>query len=109
MRERILRHISEGLAEIATFNIATIQNSEHLGTCFEEEDGKWVPAVDYYPDGKIPERNLTGYVIGSSGVIFGPQGGMRASASHLSNYITMLANKGVTKQGTRVLSAASVE
>lgn len=56
-----------------------------------------MPQVDYYPAGKIPVRNLTGYVVGSNGVVFGPQGGLRASVSHLSNYITMIANKGVTK------------
>lgn len=68
-----------------------------MGSCFVGQNGKWVPDVDYYPDGKIPQRNLTGYEIGSNGVIFGPQGGLRASVSHMSNYITMLANKGVTK------------
>jgi hypothetical protein len=47
---------------------------------------------------------MTGYVVGTNGVVFGPQGSMRASVSHLSNYIGMLANKGVTKEGTRVLS-----
>ena len=28
-----------------------------------------VPQVDYYPDGKIPVRNMTGYVVGSDGVV----------------------------------------
>ena len=66
--------------------------------------GSWVPNYDYYPDGKIPARNLDGYQVGSNGLIFGPQGGLRASVTHLSNYMIMLANKGVTKEGTRVLS-----
>jgi CubicO group peptidase (beta-lactamase class C family) len=54
VRERIFKHISVGLTEIATFNIFTIQNPANLGACFEGSNGKWVPAVDYYPDGKIP-------------------------------------------------------
>lgn len=102
-------HISEGLQEVATFNIGTIQNSSHLGSCFVGDKGKWVADVDYFPTGVIPVRNLTGYVIGSNGVVFGPQGGLRASVTHLSNYITMIANGGVTKQGKRILSSASVK
>lgn len=51
---------------------------------------------------------MTDYKIGSNGVIFGPQGGMRASATHLSNYIRALANGGVTKNGKRILSQKSV-
>jgi hypothetical protein len=85
------------LSEVATFYTHTIENADHLGATFVGQNGKWVPSNDYYPDGRIPERNLTGYVIGSNGVIFGPQGGLRASVTHMSNYITMLANKGVTK------------
>lgn len=86
-----------GLPEVATFNTATITNPNNLGVIFEGDKGKWVPSADYYPDGKIPSRNLTGYIVGNNGVIFGPQGGMRASASHLSNYVTMLSNGGITK------------
>ena len=82
---------------MATFQTSTIVNADNLGACFEGNNGKWVPQVDYYPDGKIPVRNMTGYVIGSNGVIFGPQGSLRASVSHMSNYIAMLANRGVTK------------
>lgn len=54
VRDRILKHISVGLAEVATFNIATIQNPDNLGSCWTGSGGKWNPAVDYYPDGKIP-------------------------------------------------------
>ena len=108
VRENILKHISVGLPEVATFNAATIANSSNLGTIFVGKNGKWVENYDYYPTGIIPQRNLNGYVIGSNGVIFGPQGGLRASVSHLSNYIRMIANEGVTKEGTRVLASSSV-
>lgn len=97
MKNNILKHISRGLAEQATFNAAYITNSSNLGTIFIGNNGVWTPNYDYYPDGKIPVRNLDGYLIGSNGLIFGPQGGLRASVSHLSNYMIMLANSGVTK------------
>jgi len=70
--------------------------------------GKWVPNYDYYPSGNIPERNLTGYKIGSNGVIYGPQGSLRASVSHLTNYAILLANNGKTKSGKTVLTVNSV-
>ncbi len=71
--------------------------------------GKWVTSYDYYPSGSIPQRNLTGYRIGNNGVIYGPQGSLRASVSHLSNYAIMLANGGTTKTGKKILSLDSVK
>lgn len=40
--------------------------------------------------------------------MFSPQAGLRASVTHLNNYMFMLANKGVTKEGIRILSEKSV-
>ena len=97
------------MPEIATFNPATIKNTSNLGVIYLGSNGKWVPNYDYYPDGKIVQRNLTGYQIGSNGVVYGPQGSLRASASHLSNYAIMLANAGKTKQGKTILSPESVK
>ena len=104
VRENILKPLSAGLSEIATFNAGTISKTSNLGVIFVGSQGKWIPNYDYYPSGVIPQRNLNGYVIGTNGVIFGPQGGLRASASHLSNYMIMLSRKGVTREGIRVLS-----
>ena len=109
VRENILKHLSQGLSEVATFNAGTISDSSNLGTIFVGSNGKWVPNYDSYPDGIIPQRNLTGYVVGTNGVIFGPQGGLRASVSHLSNYIQMLSNGGLTKEGIKVLQPSSVQ
>lgn len=94
---------------MATFNAANIQNTNNLGVIYFGNNSKWQPAYDYYPDGKINQRNLTGYKIGSNGVIYGPQGGLRASVSHLSNYAIMLANGGTTKQGKKILTPESVK
>lgn len=40
---------------------------------------------------------MTGYIVGKNGVVFGPQGGLRASVSHLNNYMITLKNGGITK------------
>jgi hypothetical protein len=109
MKNNILNFISEGLPEIATFNPATIKDTSNLAVLYLGKAGKWVPNYDYYADGVINQRNLTGYKIGSNGVIYGPQGSLRTSVSHLTQYAIMLANGGKTKQGKTVLSSDSVK
>lgn len=89
--------MSTNQVEEPTFDAWLIKNASNLGTLYRGNDGKWVPTNDYYPDGVIPVRNVTDYVIGTNGVLFSPQGGLRASATHLCNYMIMLANKGITK------------
>lgn len=108
MRDNILIPISEGLDEIATFNPATISNTNNLAVEYIGEEGKWIPFYDYYPDGKIEQKNMTDYQIGTNGVVYGPQYALRASASHLNQYAMMFANKGKTKQGRVVLQPSSV-
>jgi CubicO group peptidase (beta-lactamase class C family) len=107
-QQHVLQPLSEGMPETATFNPATIKNPAQLGVIYAGSEGKWTPSYDYYPSGSIPQRNLTGYRVGTNGVIYGPQGALRASASHLSRYAMLLAAGGVTKSGRRILSATSV-
>lgn len=86
-----------------TFNPANIRNTKNLGIIYTGKNEKWVPNYDYYPSGNIPQRNLTGYFIGSNGVIYGPQGSLRASASHLTRYANMLSNGGKTISGKTII------
>jgi hypothetical protein len=37
---------------------------------------------------------MTDYKIGTNEILFGPQGGIKASVTHLCNYMKMIANKG---------------
>jgi len=61
MNDNILNSISEGLTEKATYYPPTIFNSNNLGVIYKGVSGQWVPNYDYYPDGKIPVRNFSGY------------------------------------------------
>ena len=81
-----------------------LSKHKNLATLYRGSDGAWIPQTDYYPTGVIPVRNVTDYMIGSNGVLFSPQAGLRASVTHMCNYMYMLANMGVTKEGVRVLS-----
>lgn len=104
-----MSYLSEGLAETATFNPATIKNPNNLGIIYLGNQSKWQPNCDYYPSGVINQRNLTGYKVGDNGVIYGPQGSLRASVTHLNNYAMMLANGGKTKSGRSILLPSSVK
>lgn len=104
MRDHILAPISKAEAENATFNAAEIRDPSELGTIYVGEHGEWTPSFDWYPDGKIPLRNLTGYKPGTNAVIFGPQGSLRASTSHLVAYMDMLRT-----QNTTILKPSSIK
>jgi len=107
-QDHILGPLSKGLTEEATFNPATIKNKRNLGVIYIGKNEAFVPNYDYYPDFNIPQRNLTDYKIGSNGVIYGPQGSLRASASHLTRYAIMLKNEGKTVAGDQILKPESV-
>jgi len=62
-----------------------------------------VPSCDNH-NGPVPTPNLTKYKIGTNGGVFAPQGGIRASVFHMSNYLYIYQNKGVTKNGKRIIS-----
>ncbi len=84
--------------EIPTFAAWMLANHNNLATLYRGNDkGDWLPQSDDYPSGIIPTRNVTDYVVGSNGLLFSPQAGLRASVTHMCNYVYMLANKGVTK------------
>jgi hypothetical protein len=91
--------------EIPTFAPWTLLNPNNLAALYRGDNGKWKVQADYFPNGVIPEPNLTDYRIGTNALLFSPQAGLRVSVTHLNNYMFMLANKGVTKEGTRILTA----
>lgn len=107
-RDHILQYLITNQTEIPTFAPWTLANHNNLASLYRGEDGKWVAQADYYPSGKIPQFDMTGYQVGTNGLVFSPQAGLRASVTHLNNYMYMFANKGVTKENVRILSEKSV-
>ena len=75
------------------FNPAQLPNPNDLGVIYIGSSGNWQADCDNFK-GNIPQRNLTGYVIGSNGAIYGPQGSVRASVSDLLKYINIIRLKG---------------
>ena len=81
-----------------------MNNHLNLAALYRGYNKSWTPTLDYHPDGKIKELNFSSYTIGSNGVLFSPQAGLRASVTHLNNYMFMLAHGGLTKENIRILS-----
>lgn len=78
-----------------------------MGTIYEGDNGKWVDEFDNRTK-PVPESNLSLYRIGTNAGIFAPQGSIRASVRHMNNYVHIYMNKGVLKNGMRLLSEQSV-
>ncbi|MEO5692489.1 MAG: serine hydrolase domain-containing protein [Usitatibacter sp.] len=89
-------------------NLATLYRRRPAG---ESNDwnprGPWIPQVDDYSLTAPVARAGNAYVPGSNGTLFGPQGGLRASARDLSRVMRMLAGGGML-EGRRFLEPESV-
>lgn len=90
-------------------NIATLyrKRAGPEGKEVWDPEGPWVAQVDDYSRQAPVARAGPGYVIGSNGTLFGPQGNLRASAADLGRLMRMLLGEGMI-DGRRVLSQASV-
>ena len=90
-------------------DIATLYRKATAGdTQVWNPQGPWIPQVDDYSRQAPVSRAVPGYEVGANGTLFGPQGGLRASASDLGRVMLMLMNSGEL-DGRRVLRKATVD
>ncbi len=86
--------IFEPLGMTSSFNIQDLPNINNVAVLYRKTGQKWDPQADNYL-GIMPEpRDLSAYIIGTNGVIFGPQGGLRTSANDLAKFMNMMMNGG---------------
>lgn len=86
-----------------SFNVRNIANINNVSVLYRKSGSTWVPQTDNYQGIYPPAPNLTNYTIGTNGVIFAPQGGVRISASGLAKFMMMHLNDGVYN-GIRILT-----
>jgi CubicO group peptidase (beta-lactamase class C family) len=85
MRTQIL----EPLNSAASYNIQDLADIDNLSVLYRY-NGSWQPQFDHYK-GSMPEPiDLQGYVIGTNGLIFSPQGGLRATAAEVGRLLVLL-------------------
>lgn len=99
VRDSILRPL--GIK--GSFNVNDIVNINNVAVLYRNS----IPQADNYQGVPPAPVNLTGYVIGSNGLIFSPAGGLRISASDLSRFMILHTRFGVYDT-VRLLDSATV-
>ena len=88
------QYISDPLGIDASFNVNDLTDIDQVATLYRKINGVWTPQVDNYLGNQPVYTNLTGYVPGTNGGRFGPQGGFRCSAQDLAKIFLVLINYG---------------
>lgn len=100
--------IFEPLGMTSSFNIQDLPNINNVAVLYRKTGKKWIPQADNYVGIMPPPRDLSLYVIGTNGIIFGPQGGLRTSANDLAKFMMMIMNRG-EYNSVRILADTTVE
>jgi CubicO group peptidase (beta-lactamase class C family) len=104
MRQEILMP----LGITGSFNIQDIDDINDIAVLYRNQNG-WTPQFDNY-QGVMPNppANLPSLTLGTNGLFFSPQGGLRASASELGRMLAFIqtngnANPGIISEETLLL------
>lgn len=103
-----LEHIFRPLGLEASFNLNDLRNINNLAVLYRTSGGQWVAQADNYKGVKPSPRDLSGYVIGSNGSLFGPQGNLRISAKDLAKFMIARMNGGIVN-GVRILNDSTAQ
>jgi CubicO group peptidase (beta-lactamase class C family) len=95
------------MAISGSFNVNHINNIDNVAVLYRRQSGIWTAQADDYQGVQPVYTNLSGYIPGTNGARFAPQGGLRCSGSDLSKIFMMLLNYG-EHNGTTILSKTSV-
>ncbi len=102
------KYIFDPMKLTATFNVTQLQSTKELAALYRFEADEWKAQVDDYGDGERVERRFSSYVVGQNGLLFGPQGSLRASTKDLIAFAQLFFNHG-TYKGVRILSRESIK
>lgn len=89
-------YIPEGVTDI-----------NNLAVLYRGVEGKWVPQTDDFRGAMSAPRDFSGYLTGTNGAVFSPQGGLRISAAELAKVMVLHLNKG-KYEGERIISGKSI-
>ena len=86
-----------------SYNVQDLYSLDDLAVLYRNS----APQADNFNGVMPPAPDLSQYVIGSNGLYFAPQGGLRISALELARFAILLNNEG-TYDGTALLQPATV-
>jgi CubicO group peptidase (beta-lactamase class C family) len=101
------KNIFNPLGMTAAFNIQDLQDINNIAVLYRKSNGMWQPQADNFMGVKPQPRDLSSYVIGDNGIIFGPQGSLRVSAKDLARFMMMHMNGGIYN-GVRILQDTTI-
>ncbi|MED4779805.1 serine hydrolase domain-containing protein [Brevibacillus choshinensis] len=104
-REHILRPLGMTGSD---FNVQALKDINKLGVIYSWVDGQYVSGVDDFKGVKPEPIDWSGYLPGTNGSLFGPQGGLRTNAQELSKFM-MAFLQGGANEGARILQPETVE
>jgi len=102
-RENIFQPLAMG----ASFNPVDIENINQMAVLYRFQDSIWQAQADDYKGQRPESRAFENYTLGQNGLLFGPQGSLRASAKDLAKFALMLMNDG-KGNGKQVLKPETV-
>ncbi|MCY4215912.1 MAG: serine hydrolase [Flavobacteriaceae bacterium] len=101
-------HIFQPLNITASFNFSEIHDTYPLAGLYRYQDNQWVNQIDDYRKNSPIPRVFEGYELGQNGLLFGPQGNLRASTEDLVGLTQLFLNQG-TVNGNQIISKASLD
>lgn len=90
-----------------SFNVNHLMDIDDVAVLYRKRGGEWVAQADDYRGVQPVFSDLSGYVVGTNGLRFAPQGGLRITGNDLAKLFMALLNKGESN-GYRLLSPSAV-
>jgi CubicO group peptidase (beta-lactamase class C family) len=90
--EYMRMHVLEPMGIYTGFNVYNLPDISNLAVLYRKQNGNWVPQADNYGGNPPTSPDYSGYTIGSNGLLFAPQGGLRISAPNIAKMAIMLTD-----------------
>lgn len=100
-------HLFEPMGLNASYNVSDLENIDDLAAIYRKIQGVWEAQVDDFSGVNPGPGNSLGYQIGSNGLRFAPQGGLRISANDLAKIMQLFLNNGMSN-GEQIISANGI-
>ncbi len=106
--EYIKEHILDPLEIAGSFNVNHIPDINNIAVLYRKISGSWVAQADHYQGVQPVYGNLDGYIPGTNGLRFAPQGGLRVSTSDILKVFIALSTDG-NYNGVQILEQETVQ
>lgn len=103
------RHIFDKLSINASFNIQDIRAINDIAVLYRYSGSTWSAQTDNYNGVRPAPRDLSSYVTGTNGFLFGPQGSLRISSAGMALLLKAFLNNGNYNGVTIITDSASIK